>query len=280
MTIGNRNVASAIGSIAVDVQHRAGGRRLVIDASHCTADELGATVADLVRHDHECRGDHTVILDNGACVASPAKASDDVRSVRIESLWGSRGRWRVELNFVEYPQQLCGTQPNIQEGDVAALESTVLEARAQLCRLSAARTADPLLRAVLVAEADLLVLRSMRNADLPGALPSTAQGASDADLQIMALVLRRWYNQEPDRRLSAAARETAAFLWLLVLLAVLVLGGLYVASELHGLKEHRHHRTHAAGLVERAHGLELQAARQEGNDAHAADGAGHARGGA
>jgi hypothetical protein len=69
---------------------------------------------------------------------------------------------------------------SLYEGDVAALESTVLEARAQLGRLSAARTADPLLRAVLVAEADLLVLRSMRNADLPGSLPSTAQGASDA----------------------------------------------------------------------------------------------------
>ena len=76
--------------------------------------------------------------------------------------------------------RITDTQPNVREGDVAALESTVLEARAQLRRLSAARTADPLLRAVLVAEADLLVLRSRRNADLPGSLPSTAQGASDA----------------------------------------------------------------------------------------------------
>ena len=100
------------------------------------------------------------------------------------------------------------------------------------------------------------------------------------DLQIMALVLRRWYNQKPDRRLSAAAREIAAFLWLLVLLAVLVLSGLCVASGLHGLKEHRHHRTHAADPVERAHGLELQAARHEGSDAHAADGAGQAGGSA
>jgi len=101
-----------------------------------------------------------------------------------------------------------------------------------------------------------------------------------SDLQIMAMVLRNWHRPPPDRRLSAAARETAAFLWLLVLLAVLVLGGLCVASGLHGLKEHRHHRAHAAGQVERAHSLELQAARQEDNEAHAADGAGHARGGA
>jgi len=105
MTATNRDVASAIGSIAVDVQHRPGGRRLVIDASHCTADELGAAVANLVRHDHECRGDHTVSVDSGACVASPVKVPDEVRSVRIESPWGLRGSWRVELNFVEYPQQ-------------------------------------------------------------------------------------------------------------------------------------------------------------------------------
>jgi len=58
------------------------------------------------------------------------------------------------------------------------------------------------------------------------------------------------------------------------------LGGLWLASGLHGLKEHRHHRTHAVGLVERAHGLELQAARRKINDAHAADGAGHTGGGA
>jgi hypothetical protein len=98
-------VVSAIGSIAVDVQHRADGRRLVINASHCTAEELGAAVADLVRHDHECRADHTVSVDSRACLASPAKAPDEVRSVCIESPWGSRGSWRVELNFVEYPQQ-------------------------------------------------------------------------------------------------------------------------------------------------------------------------------
>jgi len=105
MTLEDRNLAAAIGSIAVDVQHRPGGHRLIIDASQCTADELGAAVADLLRHDHDCRGDHTVIVDSGACVASPAQAADGVRSVRIESPWGSRGRWRVELNFVEYPQQ-------------------------------------------------------------------------------------------------------------------------------------------------------------------------------
>ncbi|HZF98814.1 MAG TPA: hypothetical protein VEY92_11360 [Pseudoxanthomonas sp.] len=96
----------------------------------------------------------------------------------------------------------------------------------------------------------------------------------------MALVLRRWYNQEPDRRLSAAARETAAFLWLLVLLAALVLGGLGVATWLDHSKEHRDHWARAAGLVERAHGLELQAARQEKDEAHAADGAGQLRGSA
>jgi len=66
------------------------------------------------------------------------------------------------------------------EGDVAALESTVLEARAQLRRLSAARTADPLLRAVLVAEADLLVLRSRGIASRPDSAPLPTQGANDA----------------------------------------------------------------------------------------------------
>jgi hypothetical protein len=99
----------------------------------------------------------------------------------------------------------------------------------------------------------------------------------------MAIVLRRWYNQEPDRWLSAAARETAAFLWLLVLLvllAALVLVGLGVATWLSHSKEHGHHGARAMGLIERAHGLELQAARQEGNEAHAADGAGQAGGGA
>jgi len=70
-------------------------------------------------------------------------------------------------------QSLC-------EGDVAALESTVLEARAQLGRLSAARTADPLLRAVLLAEADWLALRSRRIANRPDSAPSPVQGASDA----------------------------------------------------------------------------------------------------
>ncbi|HZF97787.1 MAG TPA: hypothetical protein VEY92_06015 [Pseudoxanthomonas sp.] len=70
-------------------------------------------------------------------------------------------------------QSLC-------EGDVAALESTVLEARAQLRCLSAARTADPLLRAVLFAEADLLALRSRRIASRPDSAPLPAQGANDA----------------------------------------------------------------------------------------------------
>jgi hypothetical protein len=66
------------------------------------------------------------------------------------------------------------------EGDVVALESTVLEARAQLRRLSAARTADPLLKAVLFAEADLLALRSRRIASRPDSVPSPVQGANDA----------------------------------------------------------------------------------------------------
>ena len=101
-----------------------------------------------------------------------------------------------------------------------------------------------------------------------------------SDLQIMAIVLRNWHHPQPDRRVSPAAGETAAILWLVLLLALLVIGGLGIAAWLGHSKEHRHHRTHAVDQVERAHGLELQAARQEVNDAHAADGAGHARGGA
>ena len=96
----------------------------------------------------------------------------------------------------------------------------------------------------------------------------------------MAMVLHNWHRPPLDRRLSPAVRETVAFLWLLVLLAALVLVGLGVATWLGHSKEHRHHWSRAMGLIERAHGLELQAARQEGDEAHAADGAGQAGGSA
>jgi len=101
-----------------------------------------------------------------------------------------------------------------------------------------------------------------------------------SDLQIMVIVLRNWHRPQPDRRLPPAAHETAAFLWLLLLLALLMIGGFGIAAWLGHAEEHRDHRARTAGLVERVHGLELQAARQEENEAHAADGAGHAGGSA